>query len=127
MPASPTPHMACFGDFAVDLRTGEIFKHGKKIRLQVQPFQVLALLLDRPGELVSRDELRDTLWPDSTFVDVDDGLNTAIRKLREVLRDSPEHPRFIETLPRRGYRFIAPVKILHTLDKDPRRPAGARS
>src|SRR6516225_4044540 len=109
MAAPSASLLACFGDFVVDLRTGELFKNGKKIRLQIQPFQVLALLVQRPGELVSRDELRDKLWPDNTFVDFDDGLNTAVRKLRHVLRDSAEHPKYIETLPRRGYRFVAPL------------------
>jgi TolB-like protein/DNA-binding winged helix-turn-helix (wHTH) protein/tetratricopeptide (TPR) repeat protein len=109
MAAPPASHVARFEEFVVDLRTGELFKNGKKIRLQVQPFQVLALLVRRPGELVSRDELRDKLWPDNTFVDFDDGLNTAVRKLRQVLRDSADHPQYIETLPRRGYRFVAPV------------------
>src|SRR6516165_861640 len=109
MAAPPASYVARFEDFVVDLRTGELFRNGKKIRLQVQPFQVLALVVQRPGELVSRDELRDKLWPDNTFVDFDDGLNTAIRKLRQVLRDSPDDPRYIETLPRRGYRFVAPV------------------
>src|SRR6516165_3894420 len=109
MAAPPASSVARFEDFVADLRTGELFKNGKKVRLQVQPFQVLALLLQRPGELVSRDELRDKLWPGNTFVDFDDGLNTAVRKLRQVLRDSPEHPQYIETLPRRGYRFVAPV------------------
>ena len=104
----PLADQVRFGDFRVDLRTGELFKNGKKVRLQIQPFQVLALLVQRPGELVSRDELRDKLWPDNTFVDFDDGLNTAVRKLRQVLCDSPELPQYIETLPRRGYGFIAP-------------------
>jgi DNA-binding winged helix-turn-helix (wHTH) protein/predicted ATPase len=130
MSTPPVPHAACFGDFAVDLRTGELFENQKKIKLQVQPFRVLALLLERHGELVSREELRNKLWPDDTFVDFDDGLNTAIRKLRQVLCDSREHPRYIETLPRRGYRFVSPVKFLSTLEKDLRRrcptPPGAQ-
>jgi len=99
----------CFGRFEVDLRTAEIFKEGKRIKLQKQPCQVLVLLTERPGELVSREELRKKLWPNDTFVDFDHGMNVAINKLRETLGDSPEKPRFIETLPRRGYRFIAPV------------------
>jgi len=119
--STPVPHVACFGRFAVDLRTGELFKNGRKLRLQDQPFQVLALLLERPGELVSREDLRDKLWPGNTFVDFDDGLNTVIRKVRQVLCDSPEHPRYIETLPRRGYRFIAPVKIVSVSANGPRR------
>lgn len=111
MPAPPTSNRARFGDFVVDLRTGELFKNGTKIRLPVQRFQVLALLLQRPGEMVTREELRQKLWPEDTFVDFDDGLNTAIRKLRQVLGDSPEIPKYIETLPRRGYRLIARVEV----------------
>jgi predicted ATPase/Tfp pilus assembly protein PilF len=99
-----------FSGFEVDLRTGELSKRGLKIKLQNFPFQILSLLLEHPGELVTRDELRQKLWPASTFVDFDVGLNTAIKKLRDALDDSAENPRFIETLPRRGYRFIALVE-----------------
>jgi len=99
-----------FGTFEVDLPAGELRKAGVKLKLTGQPFQVLAILLDRPGEVVTREELQKRLWPD-TFVDVDHNLNTAINKIREVLGDSAESPRFVETLPRRGYRFIAPVHI----------------
>jgi Tol biopolymer transport system component/DNA-binding winged helix-turn-helix (wHTH) protein len=99
-----------FGTFEVDLPAGELRKAGAKLKLTGQPFQVLAILLDRPGEVVTREELQKRLWPD-TFVDVDHNLNTAINKIREVLGDSAESPRFVETLPRRGYRFIAPVHI----------------
>lgn len=99
-----------FGAYEVDLRSGELRKRGVKINLQDQPFQVLALLLQRPGELVSRDELQKKLWPTETFGDFEDGLNTAIRKLRTALEDSAENPRFIETLRNRGYRFILPVQ-----------------
>jgi DNA-binding winged helix-turn-helix (wHTH) protein len=98
-----------FATFTVDLRAGELRKNGQRLKLQDQPFQVLAVLLQRPGELVSRDALRAQIWPADTFVDFDNSLNTAINKLREALGDSADHPRFIETLPRRGYRFIAPV------------------
>jgi TolB-like protein/DNA-binding winged helix-turn-helix (wHTH) protein len=111
MSAPPAANTARFGDFVVDLRSGELRKNGIKIRVQVQPFQVLALLLQRPGEMVTREELRENLWPENTFVDFDDGLNTAVRKLRQLLRDSPEHPKYIETLPRRGYRLICPVEL----------------
>src|SRR3954453_20952547 len=97
-----------FGTFEVDLRTGELRKAGVKLKFGGQPFQVLAILLERPGDIVTRDELQKRLWPD-TFVDVDGNLNTAINKIREVLGDSAESPRYVETLPRRGYRFIAPV------------------
>ena len=98
-----------FGTFEVDLRAGELRKSGVKLKLTGQPFQVLAILLERPGQVVTREELQKRLWPD-TFVDVDHNLNTAINKIREVLGDSAESPRFVETLPRRGYRFIAPVE-----------------
>jgi Tol biopolymer transport system component/DNA-binding winged helix-turn-helix (wHTH) protein len=98
-----------FGNFEVDLRSGELRKAGAKLKLSGQPFQVLSILLERPGEVVTREELQKRLWPD-TFVDVDHNLNTAINKIREVLGDSAESPRFVETVPRRGYRFIAPVE-----------------
>jgi len=99
-----------FGAFEVDLRSGEVHKHGIRLKLQDQPFRVLALLLERPGDVVTRDELRQKLWPADTFVDFDTGLNSAIKKLRDVLCDSAEGPRYIETLPRRGYRFIGEIK-----------------
>jgi DNA-binding winged helix-turn-helix (wHTH) protein len=98
-----------FGVYELDLRAEELSKNGTKIRLRGQPFQVLVMLLERPGEIVTREELRAKLWPDGTFVDFDHGLNTAINKIREVLGDSAENPRFVETLPRRGYRFIGTV------------------
>ncbi len=99
-----------FGVFEVDLRSGELHKQGFKIKLQDQPFQILAMLLEHPGEVVTREELRQKLWSTDTFVDFDVGLNVAIKKLRDALRDSADNPRFVETLPRRGYRFIAPVE-----------------
>jgi DNA-binding winged helix-turn-helix (wHTH) protein len=102
--------MRRFSVFELDLRTGELRKNGMRLRLQEQPFQVLAMLLERPGQLVTRDDLRQKLWPADTFVDFDHGLNTAVNKLREVLADSATSPRYIETLPRRGYRFIYPVE-----------------
>ena len=98
-----------FGIFEVDLRAGELRKQGKRIKLQDQPFQVLAVLLQRPGDVVTREELRSQIWAQDTFVDFDNSLNTAINKLREALGDSADNPRFIETLPRRGYRFLAPI------------------
>jgi TolB-like protein/DNA-binding winged helix-turn-helix (wHTH) protein/Flp pilus assembly protein TadD len=101
----------CFGVFELDLRAGELRKHGLRIRLQEQPFQVLALLLEHPGEVVTREELQKKLWPADTFVDFDHGLNKAINKLREALDDSADSPRFVETVARRGYRFLAEVKI----------------
>jgi len=104
-----TPRV-CFGPFEADLCSCELRKHGLRVKLQDQPFQVLRLLLQRPGEMISRKELREKLWPADTFVDFDTGLNTAIKKLRDALGDSAEEPRYIETLPRRGYRLIVPVE-----------------
>src|SRR5216684_2788556 len=110
-PAMPIPSTsvppARFGPFEVDFRAGELLKNGRRIRLQDQPLQVLAMLLEHPGNVVTRDEFRQELWPNDTFVDFDHGLNNAINRLRDALNDSAEVPRFIETLPRRGYRFIS--------------------
>lgn len=99
----------CFGEFELNLETAELRRNGAKAIVPGQPFQVLTSLLNRPGELVTREELKKQLWPSDTFVDFDQSLNKAVNRLREALDDSAEHPRFIETLPRRGYRFIAPV------------------
>jgi cholera toxin transcriptional activator len=112
MPAFPgnSSRIARFGVFELDLAAGELRKNGTKLRLQEQPFQVLAVLLESAGNVVTREELRQKLWPADTFVDFDHSLNTAVNKLREVLGDSASSPRFIETLARRGYRFIAPVQ-----------------
>jgi TolB-like protein/DNA-binding winged helix-turn-helix (wHTH) protein/Tfp pilus assembly protein PilF len=100
-----------FGVFELDCRVGELRKNGLRVRLQQQPFQVLAMLLERPGEVVGREELQKRLWPADTFVDFDHGLNKAINKVREALGDSAESPRFVETVARRGYRFLAEVKV----------------
>ncbi|HMJ58607.1 MAG TPA: winged helix-turn-helix domain-containing protein [Gemmatimonadales bacterium] len=108
-----------FGVFAVDLNAGELFKQGIKIRIQQQPFRVLALLLERPGEVVTREDLRQAIWPAGTFVEFDVGLDAAIHKLRTALGDSAESPRHIETLPRRGYRFIAPVEGVSAAERAP--------
>jgi TolB-like protein/DNA-binding winged helix-turn-helix (wHTH) protein len=106
--ASPTQSgVIRFGVFEVDLRAGELRKQGVKVKLQEQPFQVLQVLLEKPGEIVTREELRKRIWPSDTFVDFDGGVNNAIKRLREALGDRADTPRFIETLPRRGYRFIA--------------------
>ncbi len=102
--------LARFGVFELDLRTGELRKTGVRISLSQQAFIVLVALIERPNELVTREELRASLWPADTFVDFEHGLNAAIHRLREVLRDSAATPRFIETLPRRGYRFLLPVE-----------------
>src|SRR5246500_1604837 len=100
----------CFGVFELDLRAGELRKHGVRVRLQEQPLQVLATLLEHPGEIVTREELQKKLWPADTFVDFDHGLNKVINKIREALSDSAESPRFVETVSRRGYRFLAEVR-----------------
>jgi eukaryotic-like serine/threonine-protein kinase len=110
MPLTTRTRWARFGAFEADLRSGELRKHGIRLKLQHQPFQVLALLIEQPGEVVTREDLRQKLWPADTFVDFDTGLNSAIKKLRDALSDSAEEPRYIETLPRRGYRFIAQVE-----------------
>jgi TolB-like protein/DNA-binding winged helix-turn-helix (wHTH) protein/Flp pilus assembly protein TadD len=104
----------CFGLFELDLRAGELRKHGLRIRLQEQPFQVLVMLLEHHGEVVIREELQKRLWPADTFVDFDHGLNKAISKIREALGDSAESPRFVETVARRGYRFLAEVRAADT-------------
>ena len=101
-----------FGVFDVDLHTGELRRQGLKVKLHGQPFQVLAALLERPGELVTREEIREKLWPEDTFIDFEHSVNTSIKRLREALGDDAATPRFIETLPRHGYRFIAPVETL---------------
>ena len=104
------PRAVKFGTFELDLAAGELRKNGSKVRLQEQPFRLLTFLVQRPGDLVSREELREKLWPADTYVDFDNSLNTAASKLREALGDSAASPRFVETLPRRGYRFIAPLE-----------------
>jgi Tol biopolymer transport system component/DNA-binding winged helix-turn-helix (wHTH) protein len=110
MPAPPqAPHILQFGIYEIDVRTGELRKSGVKLKLQEQPFQVLCMLVEHPGEIVTREELRNRLWRADTFVDFDRGLNAAVKRLRDALGDSADSPVFIETLARRGYRFIAPV------------------
>jgi len=106
----PAVRVLRFDTFELDLRAGELHKHGVKLRLQGQPVQLLAILLQSAGNLVTREELRSQLWPADTFVDFDHSLHNAVGRIREVLGDSAEIPRYIETLPRRGYRFIAPVE-----------------
>ena len=104
------PRVLRFGVFEVDLRTAELRKQGLKVKLHGQPFQILAMLLERPRELVTREEIREKLWPGDTFIDFEQSVNTSIKRLREALGDAAEHPRYIETLPRHGYRFIAAVE-----------------
>ncbi len=113
------PRRLSFGPFEADLYSEELLKYGNKVRLQAQPFQLLVMLLERPGELVTREQICAKLWPADTFVDFDRSLGTALNKIREVLNDSAAEPRFVETLPRRGYRFIAPVT---PVDPDPAPP-----
>src|SRR5262249_3903380 len=108
----PGRQVVRFGAYDADLRAGELRKNGLRIRLPEQPFQVLTILLEHPGEVITREELQKRLWPDGTFVDFEQGLNAAVKRLREILDDSADTPQLIETLPRRGYRFIgslAPV------------------
>src|SRR5262245_14836836 len=102
----------CFGAFEADLASGDLRKHGLRIKLRGRPFDVLCALVEQPGELVTREALRERLWAADTFVDFDHGLNAAVNKLREALGDAADNPRFIETVPRRGYRFIAPISAL---------------
>ena len=109
-PASPTrSRIIRFSAFEVNLHSGELRKQGQPVKLQEQPFQVLVALLQRPGELVTREELRTNLWPADTFVDFDHSLNAAVKRLRDALGDSADAPVFVETLARRGYRFIASI------------------
>ena len=111
-PTAAAPNTIRFGLFEADLASGELRKRGRKVPIQDQPFQVLALLLRHAGEIVTREELQHALWPADTFVEFEQGLNTAIKRLRQALGDSADNPRFIETLPRKGYRFIAPVEVV---------------
>jgi DNA-binding winged helix-turn-helix (wHTH) protein len=125
----PTPVRSAnavrFDVFEVDLRAEELYKAGRKIKLQFQPFHVLRMLLERPGEVVTRDELQKRLWPADTFVDFDHSLNTAIKKLRQALGDDKKKPRFVETLPKRGYRFLASVKGPATSSAAAEKPVAA--
>jgi len=122
-----SPLVARFDVFEVDLRAGELYKAGRKIKLQVLPFQALAFLLERPGEVVTREEFEKRLWPGDTFVDFDHSLNTAIKKLRQALDDNNKKPRFVETLPKRGYRFIGIVEQAAKVSAPPKALAAASS
>jgi cholera toxin transcriptional activator len=106
-----------FGVFEADTATGELRRQGMRVKLNTQPFQVLCMLLERPGELLTREEISHELWPDGTFVDFDHGVNSAVNRVREALGDTAGSPRFIETLARRGYRFVAPVERIVTREK----------
>jgi len=122
VPRTVAPNSAAvcrFGIFEVDLRSRQILKAGREVHLQEQPLRLLLLLLERPAELRTREELQNRLWPNDTFVEFDDGLNTAIQKIRQVLGDEARNPRFVETVPRQGYRFIAPVQYNLKLETSP--------
>src|SRR5882762_4861818 len=107
----PSPSLVCrFGVFQANVAARELRKHGVRVRLPGQPFCILSILLEKPGEIVTRDEMRQRLWAVDTFVDFEHSLNSAIKKLRAALGDTPENSRYIETVPRMGYRFIAPVE-----------------
>ncbi len=110
MTEPPTIRKYRFGIFEADATTGELRKKGIRIKLNAQPFQVLCMLLERPGELITREEISRALWPDGTFVDYEHGVNSAVNRIREALRDTASNPRFVETLALRGYRFVAPVE-----------------
>ncbi|MFZ0661916.1 MAG: winged helix-turn-helix domain-containing protein [Acidobacteriaceae bacterium] len=112
-----------FGAFEADAATGELRKQGIRIRLKAQPFQVLLMLLEHPDELLTREQISRELWPDGTFVDYEHGVNSAINRIREALGDTASSPRFIETLARRGYRFVAPVEPISTDGTRPTAPA----
>ncbi|HVN81753.1 MAG TPA: winged helix-turn-helix domain-containing protein, partial [Terriglobia bacterium] len=132
MESADRPRIVRFGVFEVDLRSNELFKDGHKIKIQELPFQILVALLEQPGEVVTREELQHRLWPQDTFVDFDHSLNTAVRLLRLALGDAAENPKFVETLPRKGYRFIYPVESLKRIITEgevaqTRHPEGLRS
>ena len=114
-----------FGLFEANPADGALSRSGTPVKIQEQPFRLLLLLLERPGELVSRDELRQRLWPEGTHVDFDGSLNVILKRLRAAIDDDPENPRFIETIPRRGYRFIAPVSIITKTAEKESAPAPA--
>src|SRR3981081_749425 len=125
-----TPRTALFGPYALDLRSGELRKFGTKVKMGEQAFQILRLLLETPGEMVTREELRTKLWATDTFVDFDHGLNSAVQRLRDCLSDSAGKPRWVETIPRRGYRFVGEVQWSDespSFDPVPQPDSGSRS
>src|SRR5271169_2792184 len=124
---SPLTGIVHFGVFQLDLKERELHKAGVKVKLQDQPFRVLALLVDRAGQVVTREELRQKVWPTDVYVDFDQGLNNAIKKVREAVGDSADSPRFFETLARHGYRFIAPVSAVPGRPSEPRFHYGLRT
>ena len=119
-PVQPGPRLLTFGVFELDAKTGELRKEGRLLHLRHQPVNVLRLLLERPGDLVTRHEITEALWPDDVDVDVEQGLNHCMKEIRAALGDSPDSPRFIQTLPRRGYRFLPEV---HASGRNPGGPA----
>src|ERR1700730_5155611 len=111
MTSSQPQRLVQFDPYELDLSAAELRRNGEKVRLQEQSFQILEMLLEHPGEVVSRDEIQKKLWPDNTIVEFENSVNAAVMRLRQALADSADSPRFIETVPRRGYRFIAPVDV----------------
>ncbi len=126
MPEPSSAKRYRFGVFEADAATGELRRQGLRIKLHAQPFQVLTLLLARPGELLTREEISRELWPDGTFVDAEHGVNSAVNRIREALGDTARNPRYVETLARRGYRFVAPVEQLAPEAQAPPPPPPAR-
>src|ERR1700720_4106561 len=123
---SPLTDTVHFGIFQLNLKARELHKAGVKVKLQDQPFRVLALLVDRAGQVVTREEFRQKVWPTDVYVGFDQGLNNAIKKVRDALGDSADSPRFIETVERHGYRFVAPVSTVPGRPSEPRFPFGFR-
>src|SRR3979490_1986149 len=119
---SPPTDIFHFGIFQLDLKAAELHKAGVKVKLQDQPFRVLALLVDRAGQVVTREEFRQKVWPTDVFVGFDQGLNNAVKKVRDALGDSADSPRFIETVERQGYRFVAPISAVPQPRPEPRFP-----
>src|ERR1019366_9013302 len=115
----PPVQRITFGEFELDVRAGELRNGGLRIRLQEQPFQILLMLLEHPGEVVTREEIRKRLWPNDTIVEFDHSIGTAIKKLRQALNDEAENPRYVETLPRRGFRFMFPPEASSDEDSRP--------
>jgi TolB-like protein/DNA-binding winged helix-turn-helix (wHTH) protein/Flp pilus assembly protein TadD len=118
-PVVPPARIIRFGVFEINARSGELWKQGRKVRLEGQPVQILLCLLENPGELVTREELRQRLWPADTYVNFEQSLNAAVKRLRQALNDSAGNPRFVETLPRRGYRFLVPVQAVNAAEEEP--------
>src|ERR1700737_5462974 len=112
-------HILRFGLFELELPRGVLTRHGTRVKLQDQPFRILELLLEEPGQIVSREQFRKALWPEGTHVNFDGSLNAALKKLRSALQDDADNPRFVETVPRQGYRFLAPVQVLNGVSKLP--------